>query len=80
MIEKTRGCNKCEKHKTARLCNGQMVCGWCEHWRLECEAREIAAMNTAQRITAIKARERRRRDVGKLSMLVYEIREKFYGD
>lgn len=76
----TRGCNKCERHKTARLWNGQMVCTWCEHWRLECEAREIAAMNTAQRIMAISARERRGRDVAKLSMVVYEIRKKFYGD
>lgn len=34
-------CTTCEREKTKTLIGGELVCGYCEHWRHECEANAI---------------------------------------
>jgi hypothetical protein len=34
-------CDQCDRDKTQTLIDNRQVCSWCEHWRMECEARWI---------------------------------------
>lgn len=36
---KDRNCTSCKLSKDKQASTGDMVCGWCEAWRNDCEAR-----------------------------------------
>ena len=40
------GCQRCETGPMVTLISGQQVCNYCPDWRLECEARYVASMET----------------------------------
>lgn len=40
------GCQRCETGPMVTLISGQQVCNYCPDWRVECEARHVASMET----------------------------------
>ena len=40
------GCQRCETGPVVTLITGEVVCNYCPSWRLECEARHVASMET----------------------------------
>ena len=62
------GCNYIEQHPV-RLYDGTVVCGSCEAWRAECEARAIMKLpSTQDRRTWLDDIERRRGQPARLAL------------
>lgn len=70
------GCsNKCERERTKSLIDGSVVCGYCEEWRHECEARYLFAMPLQKRREALNERLRHRgvKGVERLKQTILEL-------
>lgn len=67
-------CLGCQRLKNADQCvtlaSGAVVCTYCPHRLIECEARELLKLPKAQRIEALKKRELKRGDIDELKRVM----------
>ena len=68
-----KGCETCERTKTALLSDGRTVCTWCREWMVECEARHLLVMPLAKRREGLAAREQKRGNIDELKKAMTRI-------
>jgi hypothetical protein len=55
------GCQRCETDPMVTLIDGRKVCSYCPDWRLECEARQVAAMAALEQRRAYMVEAQKKR-------------------
>jgi hypothetical protein len=64
MTSAAHPCNNCKRvdhgEDLKRLITGEQVCGYCERWRMECEARHLLTLKLFDRRKMLADRDRTR--------------------